>query len=55
MSHIIMSCLRFLFMFPGLYFSSLLFLERNSATIRNIKTVFGRIIEQFNVERHMQE
>ena len=37
------------------YFTSFLFLERNSATIRNILMVLGRFTEQINMECHMQE
>ena len=31
------------------------FLEDNSATVRNICLIFGRIIEQVNAECRMQE
>ena len=47
--------LQFKIMSPEPYFTSVLFLERNSASIRNILMVLGRIIEQVNVECHMQE
>ena len=45
--------LRFQIMSPDPY--SFLFLERNSASIRNILMVLGRIIEHVSVECHMQE
>ena len=36
-------------------FTLVLFLERNSASIRHILMVLGRIIEQVSMECHMQE
>ena len=47
--------LRFLIMSPDPYFTSFSFPERNSATIKNILMVLSRLIEQVNVECHMQE
>ena len=45
----------FQIMSPDPYFTSFLFLERNSAIIRNILMVFGRIIDPVSVENHMQK
>ena len=47
--------LRFPIMSPDLYFTSFLFLEGNSASIRNIFMALGRIIVQVNLVCHMQE
>ena len=47
--------LRLQIMSPDPFFTSFLFLERNSASIRNILMVLDRIIEQVSVECHMQE
>ena len=49
------ACLHFLFMSPDPYFSSFWFQEHNSTTVRNILMVFGRIIEQVNVECPIHE
>ena len=47
---------RILIMPPDLYSTFFFsFLEYNFATIRNILMVHGRIIEQVNVECHIQE
>ena len=42
-------------MFPDPYFYYFLLLDHTSGTIRNILMVHGRIIEQVNMECHMQE
>ena len=47
--------LRFQIISPDPYFTSFLFLNRNSASIKNILMVLGRIVDQFIVECHMQE
>ena len=47
--------LRFLSISPDPYSTSFSFLERNSATVRNILMVLGRIIKQINVEYRMEE
>ena len=40
---------------PDPYFTSFSFREYNSATIRNILMIHGRIIEQVNTECRIQE
>ena len=45
----------FLIMSPDPYFTSFSFMECNSATVRNILMVLGRITEQVNIEYRMQE
>ena len=47
--------LPFLMMPPDPYFTSFLFLDHNSGTIRNVSMVLGRIKEQASIECHMQE
>ena len=47
--------LRVLIMSPDPQFTSFSFLALNSATVRNIIVVLGRIIEQLNVECPIQE
>ena len=46
--------LRFLIMSPDPYFTSFSFLDHNSGTFRSILMLLGRIIEQVNMECHMQ-
>ena len=40
------ACLQFLLMFSGPYFTSLPFPKHNSATVRNMFMVLGRIIKR---------
>ena len=46
--------LRFLIMSPDPYYS-FSFPDRNSATVRNILLILGRIIEQISAERRVHE
>ena len=50
------ACLHFLIISPDPYLTSFfLFMEGNSATFQNILMVLSRIIEQVNMECHIQE
>ena len=46
--------LHFLIMSPDPIFTSFLFLEYNSVTIRYILKILGRVIEQVHTECHIQ-
>ena len=47
--------LPFLIISPDPYFTSFSFMDHNSGTIRNILMILSRILEQVNMEGHMQE
>ena len=54
MSHITLLVF-FIIMSPDPYFTSCSFKEHNSATVRNILMIHGRIIEQVDTECRNQE